>query len=426
MSKYIKLKELAANLGLKKGDNVLVTSDVKQLLYSLMEHGDETDLNVLIDGIINVIGEEATLVFPTFNWSFCKGQAFDYHKTPCKTGSLGKLALQRDDFKRTKHPIYSFAVWGKGKDELCALDNKSSFGKDSPFTYMTQHRFKNLLIDKDCQHSFVYVHYVEEQEGPVAYRYLKDFRAAYTDGNGVTREAVYSMNVRDLDLDVDILIYPFEPDFEAAGVMRRFYVNDMEYKLIDLAGAYPIIAEDVRHNRSRKLCSYIGQNDTAYLEEGKGMFSLAKEIFPICRSITGNGVRETFRILKKYYPDIELTEVPTGTHVFDWIVPREWNITEAYLEDSFGNKIVDFKENNLHVLGYSIPVDTVLSLEELEPHLNTLQEQPELIPYTTSYYKERWGFCMSQKQKETLKPGNYHAVIRSSLTEGSLTYGEIL
>ena len=425
MSEYIKLKELAAHLGLKKGDNVFVTSDVKQLLYSCMEHQDDTDLNILIDGIIDIIGEEATLVFPTFNWAFCKGQAFDYYKTPCKTGSLGKLALKRDDFRRTRHPIYSFAVWGKGQEELCTLDNKSSFGKDSPFTYMTEHGFKNLFIDKDCQHSFVYVHYVEEQEGPVPYRYLKDFHADYTDENGVTREAVYSMNVRDLDLDVEILIYDYEPEFEKAGVMKRFFINDLEYKIIDLKGAYPIIAEDVRHNRSRKLCSYIGQNDTEYLEEGRGMFALAKELFPICRSITGDGVRETFRVLKKQYEDITLTEVPSGTQVFDWTVPKEWNITEAYLTDEAGNKIVDFKENNLYVLGYSTPVDEMLTLEELESHLYTLKDQPDLIPYTTSYYKERWGFCMSQKQKETLKPGNYHAVIRSALTEGSLTYGEI-
>lgn len=426
MDTYIRLKDLAFHLGLKKGDNVFVTSDVKQLLYSCMEHEDDTDLNYLIDGIIEIIGEDATLVFPTFNWSFCRGEAYDYYRTPCKTGSLGRIALKRKDFKRTKHPIYSFAVWGKGQDELCALDNKSSFGKDSPFTYFTKHHFKNLFIDKDCQHSFVYVHYVEEQEGPVAYRYLKDFKADYTDADGVTREAVYSMNVRNLDLNVEILIYPFEPEFEKAGVLKRFFINEIEYIIVDLAASYPIIAEDVRHNRSRKLCSYIGQNDTPYLEEGGRMFALAKELFPICRSITGAGVRETFRILQKYHSDIRLTEVPSGTQVFDWTVPREWNITEAYLEDEAGNRIVDFQENNLHVVGYSTPVDTVLSLEELMPHLYSLKEQPDVIPYVTSYYKERWGFCMTQKQKESLKPGKYHAVIRSELIEGSLTYGELL
>lgn len=426
MGDYIKLRELAANLGLKKGDNVFVTSDVKQLLYDLIQHEDETDLNILIDGIIDIIGEDATLVFPTFNWSFCKGVAYDYHKTPCKTGSLGKLALARDDFRRTKHPIYSFAVWGKGQKEMCEMDNKSSFGYDSPFTYMTEHNFINLFIDKDCQHSFVYVHYVEEQEGPTPYRYLKDFHADYTDEFGVTKPATYSMNVRDLDKDVEILIYPYEPEMEEKGILHRFYINGIEYKRIDLKASYPIIAEDVRHNRSRKLCSYTGQDDTEFLAEGEGMFALCKELFPICRSITGNGVRQTFDILKRVCPEITLHEVPSGTQIFDWTVPKEWNISDAYIEDEAGNRIVDFKENNLHVLGYSVPVDKYVTLEELQEHLYSLKDQPDLIPYTTSYYKERWGFCMTQNQRDTLKEGTYHVCIKSTLTDGHLTYGELL
>ncbi|HAG68432.1 MAG TPA: hypothetical protein DCL38_00500 [Lachnospiraceae bacterium] len=260
-AEYISLKELALKLRLYEGENVFVTSDVKRLLYSLIEHGDDTDLNILIDGIQRVIGPSGTLVFPTFNWAFCKGVAYDHFKTPCKTGSLGKLALARGDFRRTRHPIYSFAVWGKGTEELCLTDNKSSFGADSPFTYMLEKDFNNLFIDKDLQHSFVFVHYVEESNGPVPYRYLKDFTAGYTDENGITTTRTYSMNVRDLDMDVTNRIYPYEPDFKEAGVMEEFYINDIEYKIINLKGAYPIIADDVLHNRSRKLCSYIGQDE---------------------------------------------------------------------------------------------------------------------------------------------------------------------
>lgn len=162
-----------------------------------------------------------------------------------------------------------------------------------------------------------------------------------------------------------------------------------------------------------------------YLEEGKEMYALAKEIFPICRSITGNGVRETFAVLMKYMPDITLSEVPTGTPAFDWTVPKEWNIEEAFLENEQGERIVDFKENNLHVVGYSTPVDAFLSLEELKPHLYSLKDQPEVIPYVTSYYKERWGFCMPHRQLMSLKEGTYHAVIRSTLQDGSMTYGEM-
>ena len=424
MENYIPLKELASHLRLNKGDNVFVTSDVKQLLYDLIQNGDETDLNILIDGMIEEIGPEGTLVFPTFNWAFCKGEPYDHFRTPCKTGSLGKLALQRPEFKRTKHPIYSFAVWGKGQEEMCAMENKSSFGIDSPFTYLLKHHFRNLFIDKDLQHSFVFVHYVEETVGPVPYRYLKDFTADYTDDKGHTDRRTYSMNVRDLDLDVENVIDAYEPEFEEAGAMQRFFVNGLEYKIIELQGAFPIIAEDVRHNRSRKLCTYKGQDDTRYLQEGREMFELCKRLFPICRSITGNGVRETFSILREKIPGMQLFEVPTGTQAFDWEVPKEWNITEAYLEDINGKRIVDFAENNLHVLGYSVPTDTHLSLQELQEHLWSLSDQPDVIPYVTSYYKERWGFCMTQKMRDALEEGTYHAVIRSSLTDGSLTYGE--
>lgn len=160
--------------------------------------------------------------------------------------------------------------------------------------------------------------------------------------------------------------------------------------------------------------------------QGESMYALAEELFPICRSITGDGVRKTFDILKRYCPDIRLYEVPTGTAVFDWTVPKEWNIRGGYLADASGSHVVDFEDSNLHILGYSAPIDMELSLEELQEHLYTLPYQPELIPYTTSYYRERWGFCMTQKQKDKLKSGTYHAVIDSTLEDGSLTYGELM
>ena len=161
------------------------------------------------------------------------------------------------------------------------------------------------------------------------------------------------------------------------------------------------------------------------VNEGQRIYEICGKLFPICRSLTGDGVRETFRILKSYYDDIQITEVPCGTQVFDWTIPKEWNIRDAYIEDETGTKIVDFKKNNLHVMGYSVPTDQRLSLSELLEHVYTLPDQPELIPYVTSYYKERWGFAMSERQKKSLKDGMYHAVIDSSLTDGSLTYGEI-
>ncbi len=163
--------------------------------------------------------------------------------------------------------------------------------------------------------------------------------------------------------------------------------------------------------------------------EGEQIYQLARQIYPICRSITGDGVRKTLQILKEWldgYAGLGIYEVPSGTRVFDWTVPQEWVIREAYIENEQGHRIIDFKENNLFVLGYSIPTDQWVELEELKQYIYTQPDQPDVVPYVTSYYKKRFGFCMSENQKQALKPGRYHMVIDSELKDGSLTYGEII
>jgi aminopeptidase-like protein len=156
---------------------------------------------------------------------------------------------------------------------------------------------------------------------------------------------------------------------------------------------------------------------------GEAMHRLATELYPICRSITGNGVRETLRRLQVQIP-LAVHEIPSGTQVFDWTVPREWNITDAYIKNSSGERIIDFRACNLHVLGYSVPVHAWMSLAELRPHLISIPAQPDAIPYRTSYYNETWGFCLAHSQLLTLPDGEYEVRIDSSLADGALTYGE--
>jgi aminopeptidase-like protein len=160
---------------------------------------------------------------------------------------------------------------------------------------------------------------------------------------------------------------------------------------------------------------------------GDEMHEWARELFPICRSITGDGVRQTLRFINGLLSNrLTLHEVPSGTQAFDWAVPREWNIREAWIRDQTGRTVVDFRQSNLHVVGYSIPVDQTLTLEELQSHLHSLPQQPDAIPYVTSYYAERWGFCLTENQRRTLAPGTYQVHIDSALTAGSLTYGELV
>lgn len=161
---------------------------------------------------------------------------------------------------------------------------------------------------------------------------------------------------------------------------------------------------------------------------GLDMHKLCEKLFPICRSITGEGFRESLNILKNdvRLQDLKMFEVPTGTKCFDWEVPKEWNIRDAYIVSPNGTKICDFKVSNLHVVGYSTPVNKEISLEELQEHLYSLPEQPNAIPYITSYYKERWGFCISQDERDKLVSGQYQVYIDSELKDGSLTYGELI
>jgi len=159
---------------------------------------------------------------------------------------------------------------------------------------------------------------------------------------------------------------------------------------------------------------------------GEEIHSFAQQLFSINRSLTGEGVRETLAQIKEHLPALNVQTVPSGTKVFDWVVPPEWHVYEAYIITPNGDKICDFSVNNLHLLGYSTPCSGKLTLAELQEHLYSLPEQPNAIPYITSYYKERWGFCLTQEQRDKLEKGEYEVVIDSELFSGQLNYGELL
>lgn len=158
---------------------------------------------------------------------------------------------------------------------------------------------------------------------------------------------------------------------------------------------------------------------------GRQCHEFIAELFPICRSITGDGFRETLSRINRHIP-LVVHEVPSGSQVFDWTVPREWNIRDAFVKNSRGERVIDFHKSNLHVVNYSVPVSAKMSLERLKPHLFSSPDHPDWIPYRTSYYRDTWGFCLSQRQLDQLEPGEYEVYIDSTLGDGSLTYGEFL
>ncbi len=160
--------------------------------------------------------------------------------------------------------------------------------------------------------------------------------------------------------------------------------------------------------------------------DGQVLHRFAKSLWGFNRSITGEGVRQTLKEIKTVIPNLKIFEVPSGTKVFDWTIPKEWHVKEAYIVNPEGEKICNFKDNNLHLVGYSHSVNKSVSLEELQSNLHSLPDQPDAIPYVTSYYSQNWGFCISHEQRERLKQGNYQVFIDADLFDGSLTYGEFI
>ena len=262
---HIHYLEIADHLGIQSGDVLMVSSDITNLFLEAIRHREKPDVNLFIDSLIEKVGSEGTLLFPTYNWGFCRGETFDYKRTKCLTGSLGSVALKRPDFVRTCHPIYSFAVWGKDQQLLYGMNNESSFGDDSPFGYLYRTGAKNLIIDVEDVHSFTFTHYVEQlsydnPRSPVrVYRYIKPFTAGYVDEHGSCGTRTYSMLVRNLDLHVQNLpgVARMLQDHHAAEGLT---LNGIPFIRIDLKASVPVILDDIFNNKSRKLCSYDGQN----------------------------------------------------------------------------------------------------------------------------------------------------------------------
>ena len=260
---YISYKKIIDELDINKGDNLFISSDITNLMLSCQMNDEVFDGDLFIQSITDKLGSEGTLVFPTFNWGFCKGKCFDYHKTKSKVGVLTNIALKHPGFKRTKHPIYSFAVWGKYKNTLCNLNNISSFGADSPFGFFYDNHYKNLLIDVDYLYSTTFCHYCEEKIG-VSYRFLKDFTADYIDENDVNDKRTYSMYVRRLDIKVENGGLPGHDIHDAYlrnNAVKDYIINDILFRILDMRVACDLVEFDIKNNKSRSIATYDGQED---------------------------------------------------------------------------------------------------------------------------------------------------------------------
>ena len=257
-AEYIPYREIVSYLEeIQTGDIVYVVSDILELTKVAKENKERFNVSQFIEALQEKVGEEGTLLFPTFNWEFCKGKPFDYKKTPGKTGALGNKALFINDFKRSKHPIYSFVIWGKHKQELCQIDSKSSFGQSTIFDFMNQNNAKALVIGLPSLQGLTFIHYVEKMVG-VPYRYDKDFTGLYIDELGNQEEKTYTMYVRDLVMN-PLHINGFEPLsklIEKQNLSITKKINGIEFHCINLSGIVPVIEKDILENDSKNMYKY--------------------------------------------------------------------------------------------------------------------------------------------------------------------------
>lgn len=265
MQEKIGYDEILSKLeGVQPGDTLYVVSDILQLSIYCREQKVRFDINRFLDSILEKVGTDGTVLIPTFNWGFCKGETFDRKKTVSKTGALGNAALKRPDFKRTRHPLYSFAVWGKQQEKLTEMDPVDSFGEGTVFEYMYEQEARVLVIGLPALQGTTYIHHVEQVVG-VPYRYHKEFRAPYVDSEGAADEKTYRMYVRDLEKDPKHIqgFRPLEEKMRAEGLIHTRQYCGVDFSTLGVRDLHEAVKEDILNNDSRNLYVYHGQAGAA-------------------------------------------------------------------------------------------------------------------------------------------------------------------
>ena len=243
------MKNIFSDIGINLGDKILVSSDILKLLIKYKNKKEKFDPNFIIDMLLERVGKSGTLIFPTFNWDFCKGKDYDYKKTKSNCGSLTNLVLDRKDFLRTKNPVYSFAVSGKDRDFICEMKHKNCFGLDSPFGYLINNNGKNLFIDVHYREGgFPFVH-VAEQEAGVKYRFLKKFSGNYIGLNNKKSKINCLLYVRDKKLNVGrtLINKRFDETLKKINAYRELVVEDTFLSIMDIKKAYELLVKDLKN-----------------------------------------------------------------------------------------------------------------------------------------------------------------------------------
>ena len=383
------------------------------------------------DGIIFTAVPNCEMGLSIGDLSLIGHEHYNYFTTRSLYNLYQKLGLESIQYRNANYG-WMLYMWGKVKSKSTAISN--SFEKDvleEVKLFNNYVRLSHSIINKIqgminwFEHQGKSIGIYGASSHFLAFTWKKQPRffdgdvakhGKYLPGCNNFIENPKSLITKPVD---SIWVAPINHD----TAIRDFLENKLKIPADKIISMKEIYESQKKSGEGTTMKEDIIQNLNAK-KVGQEMYDLMKRLYPICRSITGDGVRETLKIIKEYIP-IKIYEVPSGTQVFDWTVPKEWNIKDAYIKNLKGEKIADFNKSNLHVLNYSVPVHKKCSLEELKKHLFTLPEYPDWIPYLTSYYKENWGFCLTHRQYEELEEDIYEVVIDSTLEDGHLTYGEL-
>ena len=415
------LMEEFRTLGLAMGDTLFVHSSYSSL--GKAPGGVEGGPHTVIEAILEVIGDQGTLIMPTFNYDFLKGTPWDIRTTPSQMGVLTELVRTDPRSKRMFHPIYSMSAIGKHADELATHRSNDCFGETTIFTKFREWDAKILILGLAYSKSITFLHHCEQLAG-VDYRFLKEFKGTAIDQQGKPREVAYTMFVRDVERGVVL-------DFEPIGALLDSQVVNIrhiglgETRLMKCNEVFNVAVAAMQANPGPGLTYVIETPERAkdWIPAMKNITSLKDilvELIPLHRTLASDGMDTALNLIGSYLPENANYKIETYsplTPVWTWYVPERYIVHQAYLETETGERIVDFENNSLHLVSYSLPVDKTLSWAELEPHLYFNENLPHTIPWKFKYYDRDWGFCLPKNQFDQLQRDvKYHAVIRSEFS----------
>ncbi len=406
------------SLGMTAGDTIFVHSAYSSL--GRAPGGVEGGPQGVIDAILEVIGPSGTLIMPTFNYDFLRGTPWDMRTTPSQMGVLTELVRLDPRAKRMFHPIYSMAAIGAHADELAAHRSNDCFGETTIFTKFREWDAKILILGLAYSKSITFLHHCEQMAG-VDYRFLKEFKGTAIDLQGKPHEVAYTMFVRDVEKGVVLDFEPIGALLDSQVVNKRT-IGLGECRLMKCQDVFRVAVQALKDNPGPGLTYILETADKAkdWIPPMKPITSLKDilaEIIPLHRTLASDGMDTALEIIGSYLPETahyKIETYPPLTPVWTWYVPERYEVHEAYLETEDGQRVVDFKDNPLHLVSYSLPMDTVMPWSELEPHLYYNEKRPHAIPWKFKYYDRSWGFCLSKNLFDSLpRDVNYRVVIRS-------------